>query len=96
MNLLPKELIPWIVVFAPLFSKSVWELALVLLVGAIVAPRKRTVSAILRGMGKQDEAHFQNYHRVLSRTIWSSRQASRLLLQQLVNSDLASFSISQI
>lgn len=85
MNLLPQELIPWILVFAPLFSKPVWQSALVLLVGAIVAPGKRTVSAILRVMGMQDEPHFQNYHRVLSRAIWSSRQASRILLQQLVN-----------
>lgn len=84
MNLLPKELIPWALVFAPLFSKPVWESAIVLLVGAIVAPGKRTVSAILRAMGMEHEPHFQNYHRVLSRAIWSSRQASRLLLQQLV------------
>lgn len=85
MNLLPKALIPWILAFAPLFSKPVWQSALVLLVGAIVAPGKRTVSAILRVMGMQDEPHFQNYHRVLNRAIWSSRQASRILLQQLVN-----------
>lgn len=85
MNLLPKDLIPWILAFAPLFSKPVWESAIVLLVGAIVAPGKRTVSAILRVMGMQDEPHFQNYHRVLSRATWSSRQASRILLQQLVN-----------
>jgi hypothetical protein len=84
MNLLPKELIPWILAFAPLFSKPVWESALVLLVGAILAPGKRTVSAILRVMGMQHESHFQNYHRVLSRALWSSRQASRILLQQLV------------
>jgi DDE superfamily endonuclease len=84
MNLLPKELIPWILAFAPLFSKPVWQSVLVLLVGAIVAPGKRTVSAILRVMGMQHESHFQNYHRVLNRAIWSSRQASQILLQQLV------------
>ena len=85
MNLLPKELIPRVLVFAPLFPKPVWESALVLLVGAIVAPGKRTVSAMLRARGMEHEPHFHNYHRVLSRAIWSSRQASRLLLQQLVN-----------
>jgi hypothetical protein len=84
MNLLPKEIIPWVVTFAALFTKPVWESALVLLVGAIVAPGKRTVSAILRVMGLEHEPHFQNYHRVLNRAIWSSRQASRLLLQALV------------
>lgn len=84
MNLLPKELIPWMLAFAALFSKPVWESALVLLVGAIVTPGKRTVSAILRTMAREHDPHFQNYHRVLSRAIWSSRQASRFLLQQLV------------
>lgn len=85
MNLLPKEFLPLILTFAPLFFKSVWESALVLLVGAIIAPGKRTVGAILRVMGIEHEPHFQNYHRVLNRAIWSSRQASRLLMQQSVN-----------
>jgi len=60
----------------------VWESALVL-VGAILAPGKRTVSAILRVMGLHHEHNFQNYHRVLNRAVWSSRHASKLL-QQIV------------
>jgi hypothetical protein len=64
-----------------LFSKPVCKSAIVLLVGSILAPGKRTVSAILRVMGLQHEHHFQNYHRVLSRAVWSSRHASRLLFQ---------------
>ena len=84
MNLPPKEFLPSILTFKPLFSKPVWESAVVL-VGAVLAPRKRTISAILQVMGLHHDPHFQNYHRVLSRAIWSSRQASHLLLQQLVN-----------
>jgi hypothetical protein len=53
-------------------------------VGAILAPGKRTVSAVLQVMGLSQERHFQNYHRVLNRAIWSSRQASRILLTQLI------------
>ena len=37
--------------FAPLFSKSVWESAVVLVIGAILAPGKRTVSAMSAGDG---------------------------------------------
>lgn len=85
MDVLPKEFLPLILTFGPLFSKPVWKSAVVLLVGAVIAPGKRTISAILRTMGRQQDPHFQNYHRVLSRALWSSRQASRLLLQQLVN-----------
>jgi hypothetical protein len=34
-------------------------------------------------MGLVTEPHFINYHRVLSRAIWSSRAASQILLLQL-------------
>lgn len=83
MPKLPAELLPLIVVFAPLFSKRVWEHAQTLLVGAVLAPGKRTVTACLRVMGKSAEPHFQNYHRVLNRARWSAIAASRLLLRLL-------------
>lgn len=51
-----------------------------LIVGALLAPGKRTVSATLRVMGLSEEKHFQNYHRVLNRALWSSVGASRILL----------------
>jgi DDE superfamily endonuclease len=84
MPTLPAELLPLIVAFAPLFSKPVWEHAQVLLVGAILAPGRRTVTSCLRVMGKSDEPHFQNYHRVLNRARWSAIKASQLLLRLLV------------
>ena len=56
--------------------------------GAILTPSKRTVSAALRVMGLRDEVHFQNYHRLLNRAVWSSRQASRILLRLLLDAFL--------
>jgi len=50
--------------------------------GAILAPGKRTVSAILRVMGLHEQP-FQNYYRVLSRAVWSSK-ASQILLRHLI------------
>ncbi len=85
MSLLPKEFIPLIVTFASLFSKRVWLFDLMLLVGAILAPGKRTVSAILQVMGLEQFVHFQRYHRVLNRAVWSARRASELLLQHLTD-----------
>lgn len=85
MPTLPAELLPFIVEFQPLFSKSVWENAQTLLLGAILALGKRTVTACLRVMGKSDDKHFQNYHRVLNRARWSALAASRLLLRLLVS-----------
>jgi hypothetical protein len=52
--------------------------------GALLAPGKRTVSQLLRVMGLADEPQFQRYHRVLNRAVWSSRQASQILLSILV------------
>src|SRR3712207_6420817 len=70
--------------FAPLFSKSVWQHVQVLVAGAILAPGRRTVSSVLRAMGLDQQKQFHRYHRVLSRSSWSSREASRILLGLLV------------
>ncbi len=89
MVVLPETIIQVLDCFAPLFSKRVWQWATVLVVGAILAPGKRTVTAALRVMGLSDEVHFQNYHRLLSRAVWSSRQVSRILLLLLLDVFLA-------
>src|SRR5215470_4583454 len=81
---LPKRIIQVLRCFEAAFSERVWEGAKVLLIGAILAPGERTVTAILRVMGLQNEKHFQNYHRVLNRAKWSSRALSRLLLLLLI------------
>lgn len=89
MPTLPTEYLTLIAVFAPLFSKRIWVWAEVLLIGAVVAPGKRTVTAVLRVMGLSECRQFQTYHRVLNRAVWSSLQASRLLLKLLVTTFVA-------
>jgi hypothetical protein len=84
LRTLPAEMIRVLTLFAPLFSKSVFQHVQVLLAGAILAPGKRTVASALRAMGLEEERRFCRYHRVLSRATWSSREASRLLLGLLV------------
>jgi hypothetical protein len=84
MLTLPKGIIQVLRQFETVFSERVWEWAKVLLMGAILAPGERTVAAILRVMGCADEKQFQNYHRVLNRARWSSRELSRRLLVMLV------------
>ena len=78
------DIISLIAVFAPLFSERVWSHAQLLLVGAILAPGKRTVTAILRVMGRSEEKDFTNFHRVLNRAKWSTLQGGRILLGLLV------------
>jgi len=76
--------------FAPIFSKRMWHYVQVLITGAILAPGKRTVTSVLRVMGLSYEPHFQNYHRVLNRAVWSSLVVSQVLLSLLVNTFAAS------
>jgi hypothetical protein len=72
---MPCEFVALIVAFAPLFSKPVFQHAQVLLMGAILSPGKRTVTAALRVMGLSQDAQFQNYHRVLNRALWGCDRA---------------------
>src|SRR6516165_10987151 len=81
---LPKRIIQVLRYFEEAFSERVWEWAKVLLIGAILAPGERTVTAILRVMGLNQERQFQNYHRVLNRAKWSSRTLSCTLLRLLI------------
>jgi len=86
MLTLPKDYYTLIAGFVPLFSRRMWQHVQVLLTGAILAPGNRTVTAVLRVMGLSDERHFQNYHRVLNRAVWSSREVGHRLLLLLLNS----------
>ena len=56
-----------------------------LLVGAILAPRKRTVTAALRVMGSARQSDFARYHQVLNRASWSTFAASQMLLDLLLS-----------
>jgi hypothetical protein len=55
MLILPDEYNTLFTHFHPFFSERVWPLALLLLVGAILAPGKRTVAAARRpAQGERD------------------------------------------
>jgi DDE superfamily endonuclease len=84
MPTLPTEMIRVLAPFAPLFSMGVWQNVRILLMGAILAPGRRTVSSALRAMGLDQEKRFHRYHRVLSRASWSSLEIGRVLLGLLV------------
>ena len=81
----PPQLTLIILAFAPLFWKSTWKHAEFLVWGAILAPGKRTVASALRILGKSQDPHFENYHRILNRTRWSCLKASRILLGLMIS-----------
>ena len=75
---LPTTMIQVLAPFASLFSERVFQHV------QLLAPGKRTVDSALRAMGLQEERCLCCYHRVLSRALWSSLEAGRLLLELLV------------
>jgi hypothetical protein len=81
---LPEKIIRVLRPFELVFSQQVWPWATTLLVGAILAPGPRTVAAVLRVLGLQDDRPFGTYHRVLNRARWSSRALSPILLELLI------------
>lgn len=70
--------------FAPLFTAATFSNARQLVIGALLSPGRRTVTAALRVSGLGSKPTFVNYHRVLSRARWSALQASRILFLLLV------------
>ena len=62
MLTLPDAIISALQPFSTLFRDRTWSKAQLLLVGAILASRKRPVTSALRVMGLSDDAGFAKYH----------------------------------
>ncbi len=75
----------WMEPFSAAFTAPTWQHVLVLIVGAILSPGRRTVASALRVTGLDQDPRFTNYHRVLNRNRWSSLRLARCLCRLLVN-----------
>ena len=84
MLTLPDAIISVLRPFSTLFRDRTWSKAQLLLVGAILAPRKRTVTSALQVKGLSDDTGFARYHHVLNRAKWSPLKLSRVLLLLLI------------
>jgi hypothetical protein len=73
---LPPMFMTWLAPFRCCFQERTWQRILVLQVGTLLAHGRRTVPAVLRQMGHQDDPHFSSYHRVFNRASRSLTQAS--------------------
>ncbi len=91
MLTLPDATVPLLNPFAPVFQAKTWAKVQVVLVGAVLATRKRTVTSALRAMGLSNDPGFARYHHVLDRAVWSPLQLSRvppsLLVEHLGQGD---------
>ena len=75
----------WLKVLQPCFTALSWEHVLVIVMGAVLAPGKRTITACLRMTGRADAANFASYHQLLNRVRWQSAAMTRRLLGLIVD-----------
>lgn len=81
----PQILRDWLQALRPCFTAPSWEHMLVLIMGAVLAPGKRTVSASLRMTGRAEAKNFSSYHQLLNRARWEPRALSRRLLAMIID-----------
>jgi len=66
----PDLLREWLAPFRAAFTAPSWEHVLVLVMGTLLAPGKRTVTACLRMTGRAQALDFTSYHQILNRARW--------------------------
>jgi hypothetical protein len=81
---LPNAMISILSIFSPLFSRSVFINALELLSGHFLCNGRRTITNILRCLGKHRENGFTKYFYVIRKAKWSSFQASKILFLLII------------
>src|SRR3954464_908159 len=81
---LPEPLAAWMGPFLAGLTRPTGRHALALVAGAILAPGRRTVAAVLRVVGLGQVPTFTDYHRVLNRNRWAGRAAAARLLHPLL------------
>jgi hypothetical protein len=81
----PQVLRDWMQALRSQFTAPSWEHVLVLVMGAILAPGKRTISACLRMTGRAETPNFSSYHQILNRARWDLRTMARRLLCLVVD-----------
>jgi hypothetical protein len=81
---LPPRFLSCLAGFADLFTRPTWSHVLMLIAGAIMAPGRRTVTSVLRILGRERDPDFCTFHRILNRAAWSSRAAAGRLLVLLI------------
>ena len=81
---MPAEIVAVLSVFASAMTTPTCCKAQEMLLGALLCRATRTVTAILRVLGKADEKRFEKYHRVLNRDRWSCARMAKILLGLLI------------
>ncbi len=76
---MPKAAEPLISAFSIAFTRPTFNRAVLLMLGAILSSRCRTVTGILRAVGPLAQGHRSDFHRVLCRRVWSLWPLAKVL-----------------
>ena len=76
---MPKAAEPLVAAFSIAFTRPTFQRVTVLILGAILALRQRTVTGILRAVGPLARGHWSDFHRVLCWRVWSTWPLGRVL-----------------
>ncbi len=76
---IPKPAQPLVSTFSVAFTRPTFQRVTVLILGAILAPRQRTVTNVLRTVGPLAQGHWSDFHRVLCRAAWSCWPLGKVL-----------------
>ncbi len=80
----PKAAEPLIYPFSVAFTRPTFQRVGLLIVGAILALRHRSITAILRAVGPLAKGHFSDFHRVLCCRVWSCWPLGRVLAAMIL------------
>lgn len=84
MTNLPEAILHVFAMFAPLFSRPVYQNAFKLFLGHILCKGRRTVTDILRCLGLKNIKNFSKFHWVLNGAQWNCLDGAKILFLQLI------------
>jgi hypothetical protein len=85
MTDLPEAILHVFSLFAPLFSRPVYKNALELMVAHFLCTGKRTVTNLIKRLGKSKDSKFTKYFYVLRKAKWSTFNSSRILFLLIID-----------
>src|SRR5215203_62799 len=85
MTELPASILHIFSFFAPLFSRPVYKNALQLIIAHFLCTGKRTVTNLIKRLGKHKDTKFTKYFYVLRKAKWSTFEGSKILFLLIIN-----------
>jgi len=84
MFTLPKAAEPLVRAFSVAFTRPTFQRVTLLILGAILSLRHRTITGILRALGPLAKGHWSDFHRVFCCRVWSTCSLGRVLATMIL------------